>query len=914
MTAISSLLQRLTGLGIKLTIVRDKLKITAPDQVVSKELLAEISQNKQQIIAYLSEIHQTGSKDDIKPIAPQQFYPVSHAQRRMWILYQMEEKQTAYNVCGAYAFEGEFNRDAFGYALEKVIRKHEILRTTFITVAGTHYQKINSPETLGFQVEDIDLSHEAQAEQLAMARMHKALQVIFDLEKGPLFTIKLFRVSPQKTLFFLALHHIISDGWSGGLLEKEILHRYQSEVQNIPYKNAPHLIQYKEYAAWQNQRIEQGELDHQRTYWMDRLSGELPVMDLPYYQERPSMQTFAGKIIGFSFSKRFSNEIKHLAKKNETTLFTILMALLYLFFYKKTDRRDLILGTAVAGRNHKDIQNQVGFFVNTLALRLQLKNQLTFGALLKEVKAMVIESFAHDDYPFDKLVEELDVPRDLSRAAVFDVLVEVHQFDQLTVADQEVNNTGGLIMRPLKLREETSIYDLNYIFREEEEKLHLDIRYNTDLFKEEQITAWVDEFEQLTEMAVKNPGHLINDYTLLSDEEIWVGLPYRTGYVPENTSVVKLIEEQAGKFPNRIAVAYENEAITYSELAGKVNEMAAFLVRHRSEVGEVVGIMSERNPVMLQSMLAIWKAGMAYLPIDGEYPVNRMKHICEDAGVRILLAGKRFIREAHFLQWDCPALQHLVCIDSDDLYTEAEPLNESMKQELWEYVGDNAEDDITGGGWLSSYTGLPIPRTEMNEYQENVFLKLEPWLHPEASVLEIGCASGITMFRLAPFVKKYVGTDLSTVILEKNQERIRQEKIHNIELYHLYSHEINQLDEQDFDIIIINSVVQNFNGYNYLRDVIAKCINHMAPQGILFLGDIMDLKTKPALIASLETFKAANHNETHTTKTEWDDELFVPKAYFDDLSFDFTEIVSVKHSGKSIPSKMNLPNFAMTPS
>ena len=462
-------------------------------------------------------------------------------------------------------------------------------------------------------------------------------------------------------------------------------------------------------------------------------------------------------------------------------------------------------------------------------------------------------------------------------------------------ADTELES---MPVQPIDVEERVSIYDLSYVFYRKDQHLELKLQYNTDLFEQQQALDFIAELESYLSMALQDSAAKLRDINLRSAEEIIQQLPYREGFYPEDISIVELVEQHIQAHGKKTAIQFGNRSVSYAELGEGVDRISNFLRAIPDAEGSIVGIMCERSPEMVMSILAAWKSGMAYIPLDGELPVNRLKFMAEDAGIRVLISGTKYLNKSNQLQWSAQSLDHFLCVDSKDIYNEEEPLNESMKKELWEYIGETATDEIEGGGWISSYTGKPIPKEEMAEYRENTYQKVKGFVNKESKVLEIGCASGITMFRVAPLVKKYVGTDLSSVILEKNAAIIEEKKISNIALANLYAHEIDQVAEQDFDLIIINSVIQNFNGLNYLRKVLKKCTNLLSDEGIIFVGDVMDLDQKEGLITSLKAFENENEGKGLQTKTVWEDELFVARRYFDDLRLDISGIAEVTHSEK----------------
>lgn len=848
------------------------------------------------------------SYQSIPKVQEKPYYTLSNAQRRLWILYQMEEKQTAYNVYGAYRFPEKTDKSLLEKAILSVVGRHEILRTTIKVVDGIPYQKIQTLEKLKFKIVHNDFSKEKSQAIDVYDRMNKSLEIAFDLENGPLLKAIIYTTQNNEIILFLVIHHIISDGWSRGVFENEIITNYASLINGKSIEANDLEINYKDYAEWQNDLLENDKLSNQEKYWVNLLTGELPKLELPYKQERPAKQTFSGKTLSHSFSPELTEKIEQSIKDNESTLFITFMTAIYLFFHKKTGQKDIIIGTAVAGRGKSELENLIGFFVNTLALRQKIDSDSSFIELHQSVKDMILDGFKNDDYPFDKLVDQLDLARDLSRSPIFDVLVEVHQFTELADSSENIEK-NNLSIQPIDIEENVSIYDLSYVFFRNDKSLELKLQYNTDLFEYDQAKNFIEEFEAYLDIALRDSSIKLRDINLYSKQEILEQLPYREGYYPENKSIVELIEAEISKNPERAVISYEDYSVSYSELSAGVNRISNFLLSIPDAAGGIAGIMCDRSPEMIMSIIAVWKAGMAYLPLDADLPVNRLKFMSNDSNIKILISCKKYLSKANQLQWEANSIDHFLCVDSTDIYNEEEPLNESMKRELWEYIGEIATNEIEGGGWISSYTGLPIPKEQMVEYRENTYEKLKDLINKDSKVLEIGCASGITMFRIAPLVKKYFGTDLSSVILEKNEAIIAEKRISNIELANLYAHEIDQINESHFDLIIINSVIQNFNGLNYLRNVLKKCTNLLSDNGVIFLGDVMDLGKKDELIKSLNTFKKQNEGLGYQTKIDWEDELFVSKKYFDDLKFDIPEIVDVSHSSKKYTIENELSLF-----
>ncbi|MCP5053881.1 MAG: AMP-binding protein, partial [bacterium] len=376
-------------------------------------------------------------------------------------------------------------------------------------------------------------------------------------------------------------------------------------------------------------------------------------------------------------------------------------------------------------------------------------------------------------------------------------------------------------------------------------------------------------------------------------------------------TICQMFEEQVEKAPDIVAVVCELQTLTYGHLDQTANRLARYLYTAKGvSVDQTVGLLLDSGLEMAAAILGVLKAGAAYVPITPGFPQKRKKHIIEDAGIRVLLTGKKYIRDINRLQWECDCLHTYLCLDSFDVYGETEQEDSGlMSKELWHHVAETAKDDIEGGGWVSSYTGEPMSRVEMEEYGNNALEKLTHLLFPRMRVLEIGCASGITMYRIAPRVALYYGTDLSEVIIKKNKKKAREQGLENIKLASMAAHEIQHLEEKNFDLVIVNSVIQAFPGSNYLRQVIKNAIHLLTDNGYLFIGDIMDQEEKEALIRDLEDFRTAHADKNYNTKTDFASELFVSREYWRDLAAQWSEVEKLEFSGKIHTIENELTRF-----
>ncbi|UCH93632.1 MAG: AMP-binding protein, partial [Candidatus Aminicenantes bacterium] len=421
-------------------------------------------------------------------------------------------------------------------------------------------------------------------------------------------------------------------------------------------------------------------------------------------------------------------------------------------------------------------------------------------------------------------------------------------------------------------------------------------------------------FKNIIKAVVKEPSIKLKDIDILTGEEkkqLLDEFNNTAKSFPKNKTIHELFEDQAAKTPGNAAVVFKHNTLTYQELDRQANRLARYLYNKKGiQPEEPIGTGISRSLPFPAVVLGILKAGGVYVPIDLSLPPERVKYMIKDADISMVISEKKYVHLLDRLQWECKSFHSYLCIDSDDIYKEDEVVkNELMDKELWDHVGQTGGDEITGSGWVSSYTGQPFSKKEMDEYGNNILKKLEPLLHPDLRVLEIGCASGISMFRLAPRVGFYYGTDISAVIIEKNKKRARQEAHHNLKLACMAAHEIRQIKEKPFDLIIMNSVIQCFHGHNYLRKVVKTCIDLLAEKGYLFIGDIMDQEKKHALVHELKTFKNTHKNKHYTTKTDFSPELFVSRGYWQDLAADLEVIQHTEFSNKIYTIENELTKF-----
>ncbi|HLP58355.1 MAG TPA: amino acid adenylation domain-containing protein [Candidatus Deferrimicrobium sp.] len=829
--------------------------------------------------------------EGIKPVEKKEYYPLASAQRRLFFLEQLEDIGVTYNIPSVLKIEGKLDIKQFEQAVNKLLQRHETLRTSFRLIKNEPVQIVH--ENVNFKIEHYHCSD-------SPLPVIKDFIRPFDLSCAPLLHVGIVFLSTGEYLLLYDFHHIISDGTSIGILTDDFQALYDG--RELP----PLKHQYKDFSAWQNNLFETGKIEKQAHYWLECFSGQIPVLNLPTDYPRPGSLNFEGKTIGARLEEETASALKRFCLESGTTLYMNLLAVLNVLLYKYTHQSDIVVGAAVMGRPHSDLRRLIGMFVNSLAMRNFPDGEKQYAVFLEEVKETCLNAFENQDVQFEWLVDRLKIKRDPSRNPLFDILLVVQNYEQATTFEgQGQYIPGELKFSAYPVENTTSKFDFNFSIWENGNTITFSLEYASKMYASSTARKILSNYLNILEQLIKNqdPGLLLMDVDILSEDEkrqLLVEFNDTVTPWPKDKTVYGLFGEIVSKNPDYPALIDPlTGTVTYCELNQRVNRLANYLSMEKNiRADNRVGLLMDKSIDCIVALLAIQAAGGGYVPINPGLPEERIVEIIEDADIEVLISEKKYIKILNRLQWECRGLHTFLCMDSPDVYKETEEQSGLMDKKLWEYVGESAEDDITGGGWKSSYTGLPISKEEMAEYSHNALEKVRPLLHKNARVLEIGCATGLTMYLVAPQVGLYYGTDLSSVIIARNMERIKVQGHSNIRLECLPAHEIDKIAEKDFDLIILNSVVQHFSGYNYLREIIKKAIALLGRRGVIFIGDVMDMDRKAALIKDLIDFKKTHQRSGYRTKTDWSEELFISQSFFHDLSADIPAIRDVAFSKK----------------
>jgi amino acid adenylation domain-containing protein/non-ribosomal peptide synthase protein (TIGR01720 family) len=630
----------------------------------NNERIAALSPEKRQML--VQQLYQKTAKvtrsrsvpNGTSPITPQNrdvnCFPLSFAQARLWFLDQLEPGKPFYNISSALLLKGSLNLAALEQSLNEVIRRHEILRTSFATVDGQPVQVIEPNLKLTLNVQDLRQLPPIEQQQTVQQLIAQSANQPFDLTQLPLLRVSLLHVGESEYVMLLVMHHIISDGWSMGVLIREMVALYKAYGAGKPSPLAEVTIQYADFAVWQRSLPEA--IASQITYWKQQLSGNLPVLQLPTDRPRPPVQTFKGARQSLLLTKNLTPALKKLSQQENATLFVTLLAAFQTLLYRYTNQADICVGSPIANRNRVEIEGSLGVFVNTLVLRTDLAGNPTFRELLGRVREVALAAYSHQDLPFEKLVEELQPQRDLSRNPLFQVMFALQNAPMPEIALE------GLTIDTLNVETNRAQFDLSLAIVENSQGAIAEVEYSTDLFEAATIARMLKHFETLLEGIVANPDRCLSDLPILTASErqqLLVDWNDTFADYPKDCCIHQLFEAQVEQTPDAVAAIFDAQTLTYCQLNAKANQLAHYLRSLGVKPEQLVGVCVERSLEMMVGILGILKAGGAYLPLDSSYPSERLAFMLEDARIGILLT------QQHLIEKLPQSRVAIACLDTD---------------------------------------------------------------------------------------------------------------------------------------------------------------------------------------------------------------------------------------------------------
>jgi amino acid adenylation domain-containing protein/non-ribosomal peptide synthase protein (TIGR01720 family) len=592
--------------------------------------------------------------------------PLSFAQQRLWFIDQLRPGNATYNIPFAVRLSGRLDVDALHRCLNEIVRRHEVLRTVFPSKDGEPRQEVREVVGLRLSRTDMGRMDEAGREQNLQAVLGEEARRGFDLSKGPLIRANLIRMAEDEHILIVVMHHIISDGWSIEIMVGEFSRLYEAFMQGHESPLPELEVQYADYAVWQRAWLQGEVLENQLQYWRDKLDG-VAALEMPTDRARPAMAVYSGARESFRFSAELTAKLKQLSKREGVTLFMSLLAGFHTLLARHSGQEDIAVGAPIAGRSRREIEGLIGFFVNTLVMRVNLGGDPTVRELLEIEREMALGAYAHQDVPFEKLVEELQPERSFSHQPLFQVMVAMQN------VPREASAIAGLTFNGEPMELQSAKFELTLIMFEQGDEIHGAFEYATELYDGWSIRRLLEHFERVLEGMAKNEQSRVNELPLMSEEErreVIVGWNQTAADYPCDRCTHELFEQQVEWTPDAVAVVYEGAYLTYDELNHRANQLAHYLRKVGVGAEAVVGLCVERSPEMIVGLFGVMKAGGAYLPLDPELPPERLRYILVDAGAGIALT-QRELDERLELFWG-----QRLCLDAE-----------------WERIGKESESN-----------------------------------------------------------------------------------------------------------------------------------------------------------------------------------------------------------------------------
>jgi len=604
-------------------------------------------------------------------------FPLSFTQQTLWFIQQLDPSNATYNMPGAIRFNGPLDERALSESISEVVSRHESLRTKFVVTDGSPMQMVSPPQPFAVEVVDLTNFQEGEREAEIQRLIRREARKPFDLTQGPLLRVTLMRLDPQEHVLSLNMHHIVSDGWSIGIFVREVAALYEALLEGRVSPLDPLRIQYGDYTLWQRERLRGEALEEQLNFWKKRLGGRLPVVELPADRPRSPSGNVRGAVQDLLLDESLTGALNLLSARHGATLFMTMLTAFNTLLYRYTGQEDILVGSPTANRSRAELEGLIGFFANTIVVRTDLSGAPTFTELLARVKETTLAAYAHQETPFEKLVEELQPERDLSRNPLFQVMF------MMSNTPKQAIELKGLKISVIEVSNDTAGFDLSMSVVEDEGRLRVSIEYDTDLFDAPTVGRMLSHTRNLLCGIVADPGRRISSFEIINEEERrrlladWnnTGKDY-----PEGFRLQDLIEAQVERAPDNVAVVFEQDRLTYSELNRRANQLAHYLQRLGVGPEALVGICMERSLDMIVGILAIIKAGGAYAALAPDYPADRLAAMLEDTQAAALLTQSRL----------APGLPchdaRVVCADTDsrliDRESEQNPASRAIPQNL----------------------------------------------------------------------------------------------------------------------------------------------------------------------------------------------------------------------------------------
>lgn len=614
-------LSYIQSLDVKLYVKGEQLRCNAPKGVLTPALQSELSERKAEILTLLRKVDLAAHSKilPILPVSRDVDLPLSFSQQRLWFLAQLEPYSAVNNMFYAFRLNGLLNVSVLERSLKEIVRRHEILRTTFQVVDGQPFQVVSPDVELNLKLVNLRELSEIEQRTETQRFMNDERSQPFDLVNGPLFRIKLLHLAEDSYKLLLTIHHIVFDGWSLSLFLREFAALYKAFLKGKPSPLSELPIQYVDFTIWQREWLQGEVIESQLSYWKQQLGADLPVLQLPTDHPRPLIQGHCGEHQTLVLPQNLTERLNTLSHQEGVTLFMTLLSAFKTLLYLYTGQEDIIIGTPIAGRSRVEIEELIGFFINTLVFRTNLSSNPSFQELLSRIREVALGAYAHQDLPFEKLLEELQPERDLSKTPLFQVFFNMLNFPDIHI------KLPGLTIEKLALPEIWSKFDLTLYINEKNHRIHLNLVYNTELFRKDRMIEMLEQYRCLLSQIVEKPDKRISHFSMVT--------PTAQAILPDPSeeldstwegAIHTLFSQQAKHMPDRTAIEYLKKTWSYKELNTLTNQLANYLISSGIKRHDIIAIYGHRSASLIWAILGVLKAGASFFILDSSYPSLRL--------------------------------------------------------------------------------------------------------------------------------------------------------------------------------------------------------------------------------------------------------------------------------------------------
>ncbi len=627
---MSNIITKLRKLKIRLILINGELRINAPEGVLTEDIVEEIRKKKDFLKQYLTTVHSGNNYQSLVKFAQKEGYKLSSSQKRLYFLYEMDSSSLAYNMPYALKLDGQLDKEKLVKVFEKLISRHESLRTSFELFNHEPLQKVIG--NISFVIENL------QPGETSLMSSVNAFIRPFNLKKAPLLRVGLLKINPIENILIIDMHHIISDGVSQAILKKEFMQLYKGEdLPALP-------LQYKDYAEWQQSSVQHGLIERQKGFWMNQFADEPKILELPADFTRPSIKEYDGDVIGFSLSEIETIGLGSLARDEGATMFMVLLSIFNILLSKLSGQEDIIIGTPTAGRLHADLESIIGMFVNTLPIRNHPMGHLSFRKFLGNVRENTLACLQNQSYPYEELIDELKIERDTSRNSLFDVMFTYQN------AEEQEWNMAGLTMKTANVNHTVAMFDLTLTASEKNGRVYMELEFYSKFFLKERVVKFATYFKKIIAAIIEDPYKRISEIDILSENE-----RHQLVHVFNNTrvqfdsgvTIIDQFEYQVDKMPLQIAVVMDEKNISYGDLDAVSNQLAHLL---KNDIGvssnDLVIIYMEKSVEVIKAVLGVWKAGAAYVPVVSRIPEGRFIYMIRDIRPKLIITQLSLLNKA----------------------------------------------------------------------------------------------------------------------------------------------------------------------------------------------------------------------------------------------------------------------------